>query len=99
MAPRKDDPEMIAELQKYIDALAAEAKFAPEFTTDDRDTMLGLTGVAAHNVVRPAAPFASLAVGYLVGAGKVTDWAEGMELVKRLTRAYAGDPAPAPEHD
>lgn len=96
MSGKKDDPEMIAALFEYIDALDQEAHFTPAFSEQERQKMLGLTGVAAHTVVRPAAPFAALAVGYLVGSGRVKSWEEGIDLVKRLTRAHAGDPAPAP---
>lgn len=87
---------MIPALQAFIDHISNSVGFTPEFTESDRDAMLGLTGVAAHTVVRPAAPFASLAVGYLVGSGKAASWAEANDLIKRLTREHAGDPAPEP---
>lgn len=33
----------------------------------DRDAILGLAGVAAHNVVRPAAPITTFLAGYAAG--------------------------------
>jgi hypothetical protein len=33
----------------------------------DRDAILGLAGVAAHNVVRPAAPVTTFLAGYAAG--------------------------------
>lgn len=33
----------------------------------DRDAILGLAGVAAHNIVRPAAPVTTFLAGYAAG--------------------------------
>lgn len=99
MAPRSDDPAVITDLQRFIDSVMSEAHANPPFTESDRDAILGLTGVAAHTVVRPAGPFAALAVGYLVGSGAVGSWEEAADAVKRHIRAYIGDPAPAPGSD
>lgn len=33
----------------------------------DRDALLGLAGVAAHSVIRPAAPLTTFLVGYAAG--------------------------------
>lgn len=92
MSPKADDPAMIEALQRFIDASAEESGFTPTFTEDDRDLILSLTGVAAHTVVRPAGPFAAMAVGYLVGSGRAKTWADAHDQVKRFVRAYIGDP-------
>ncbi|MDK8802526.1 DUF6457 domain-containing protein [Dermabacter hominis] len=92
MTPKADDPAMIEALQRFIDASAEDSGFTPAFTEDDRDLILSLTGVAAHTVVRPAGPFAAMAVGYLVGCGRAKTWADAHEQVKRFVRAYIGDP-------
>lgn len=92
MSPKADDPAMIEALQRFIDASAEDSGFTPTFTEDDRDLILSLTGVAAHTVVRPAGPFAAMAVGYLVGSGRAKTWADAHDQVKRFVRAYIGDP-------
>lgn len=92
MSPKVDDPAMIEALQRFIDASAEDSGFTPTFTEDDRDLILSLTGVAAHTVVRPAGPFAAMAVGYLVGSGRAKTWADAHDQVKRFVRAYIGDP-------
>jgi len=38
-----------------------------ELSAADRDAILGLAGVAAHSVVRPAAPLTTFLAGYAVG--------------------------------
>ena len=92
MSPKADDPKMIEALQRFIDASANDAGFEQPFTEADRDLILSLTGVAAHTVVRPAGPFASMVVGYLVGSGKAESWADAHDQVKRFVREYIGDP-------
>ncbi|MCT1789494.1 DUF6457 domain-containing protein [Dermabacter hominis] len=92
MSPKADDPAMIEALQRFIEASAEDAGFTPTFTEGDRDLILSLTGVAAHTVVRPAGPFAAMAVGYLVGSGRAKTWADAHEQVKRFVRTYIGDP-------
>ena len=92
MSHKADDPAMLEALQRFIDASAEDSGFTPTFTEDDRDLILSLTGVAAHTVVRPAGPFAAMAVGYLVGSGRAKTWADAHDQVKRFVRAYIGDP-------
>ena len=47
-------------------ATLCEALGLPEVPAD-RDAILGLAGVAAHNVVRPAAPITTFLAGYAAG--------------------------------
>lgn len=105
MAPRRDDPEMITALQHFIDALREAGAIDESFSERDRDRILGLTGIAAHSIVRPAGPFASLAAGYLLGASRAGSWGEAIDEVQGLVRAYtpeqpasaSDEPAPAAE--
>ncbi len=50
----------------------------------DRDTILGLAGVAAHNVVRPAAPVTTFLAGYAAGlkGGSAEDVAAALAAAK-----------------
>ncbi|NVM93836.1 DUF6457 domain-containing protein [Arthrobacter wenxiniae] len=68
----------------------------------DMHAVLNLAGVAAHSVVRPAAPLttfvAGLAAGLAAGsgqAGSAQSMASALDLAKQLARAEA--PAPAAE--
>ncbi len=55
-------------LADWCDAAAAELGLAGhELTEDDRNAILGLAGVAAHSVLRPAAPLTTFLAGYAVG--------------------------------
>lgn len=83
-----DDAQKMADLQAFIDAAAAQLHIEPPFDETARDGILGLTGRAAHGIVRPAAPIASLMVGYLVGSGRAASWTEATEQVKRLVRDH-----------
>jgi hypothetical protein len=60
-----DDKKLLAD---WCAAAAAELGLAGhELTLADRDAILGLAGVAAHNVLRPAAPLTTFLAGYAVG--------------------------------
>jgi hypothetical protein len=50
----------------------------------DRDAILGLAGVAAHNVVRPAAPITTFLAGYAAGraGGSADDVAAAIATAK-----------------
>ena len=50
----------------------------------DRDAILGLAGVAAHNVVRPAAPVTTFLAGYAAGlkGGSAEDVAAAIAAAK-----------------
>jgi hypothetical protein len=55
-------------LADWCDAAAAELGLAGhELTEHDRDAILGLAGVAAHAVLRPAAPLTTFLAGYAAG--------------------------------
>jgi hypothetical protein len=54
----------------------------------DRDAILGLAGLAAHAVVRPAAPLTTFLAGYAAGlaGGTADDIAAAVELAAAATR-------------
>ena len=55
-------------LADWCDLATAELGLAGhELTDEDRSAILALAGVAAHNVVRPAAPLTTFLAGYAVG--------------------------------
>jgi hypothetical protein len=60
-----DDKKQLAD---WCAAAAAELGLAGhELAEADIDAILGLAGVAAHNVLRPAAPLTTFLAGYAVG--------------------------------
>lgn len=87
--PRKDDPQMLAHLQDYIDAMGDVLGLPDDMVEDSMDPVLALTGVAARDVVRPAAPFAAMFAGWLVGAGRADSLLEALVMVREALDAYA----------
>jgi hypothetical protein len=68
----------------------------------DINEVLSVAGVAAHSVVRPAAPLttfiAGLAVGLASGSGRAPDAASmqhAMDVARSVAKAYAADEAQA----
>ncbi|WP_051620200.1 DUF6457 domain-containing protein [Haematomicrobium sanguinis] len=56
------------ELSALAEKLNAEFSLSdPALTDENLNTILGLAGVAAHKVVRPAAPVTTYVLGYLAG--------------------------------
>lgn len=67
----------------------------------DVDAVLALAGVAAHSIVRPAAPLttfiAGFAAGLASGSGQATDTVSmqaAMGVARKLAKDYAADEAP-----
>jgi molybdopterin-guanine dinucleotide biosynthesis protein A len=70
-----DDKKLLAD---WCAAAAAELGLAGHELTDaDLDAILGLAGVAAHNVLRPAAPLTTFLAGYAVGLRSSADGGRG----------------------
>ncbi len=72
--------------------------FELEDTQVDIDAVLSLAGVAAHSVVRPAAPLttfvAGLAAGLAAGSGQAdqkTSMDAAMALARKLSKDYAAE--------
>jgi hypothetical protein len=55
-------------LAKWTDAVATELHLTGhELTAEDREAILSLAGMAAHKIVRPAAPLTTFLAGYAAG--------------------------------
>jgi molybdopterin-guanine dinucleotide biosynthesis protein A len=89
-----DDKKQLAD---WCAAAAAELGLAGHELTDaDLDAILGLAGVAAHNVLRPAAPLTTFLAGYAIGLRSSADGGRGAldgPVAKLSALAQAWDPA------
>jgi len=77
-----DDDEVEARMREWWGVLA-EALGLQDVPAD-RDAILGLAGVAAHTVVRPAAPITTFLAGYAAGlrGGSAEDVAAAIAIAK-----------------
>lgn len=67
----------------------------PEPVDEDlTDAFLALTGAAAHEVVRPAAPFAAMFAGWLYGSGRADSLEEAAAMVGEELRALGSAETP-----
>ena len=89
-----DDKKLLAD---WCAAAAAELGLTGhELAESDLDAILGLAGVAAHNVLRPAAPLTTFLAGYAVGLRSSADGGRGAldgPIAKLSALAQAWDPA------
>lgn len=72
--PERSEAEtaaMMQTLQRWSDSLATELGIAD--VEVDIDAVLALAGVAAHAVLRPAAPLTTYLVGYAAGRAAALD--------------------------
>ena len=88
-------------LADWCDLATAELGLAGhELTAEDRDALLALAGVAARNVVRPAAPLTTFLAGYAVGLRSSSDGGRGaldgpIAKLSALAETFGGEqPAP-----
>ena len=84
-------------LAKWADTLVNE--LAIQGLTVDVEAVLSLAGVAAHSVVRPAAPLTTFLVGYAAGVAAASGSASPDEAAadatiaaRRIIRAHATEP-------
>ena len=89
-----DDKKLLAD---WCGAAAAELGLTGhELAESDLDAILGLAGVAAHNVLRPAAPLTTFLAGYAVGLRSSAGGGRGAldgPIAKLSALAQAWDPA------
>jgi hypothetical protein len=89
-----DDKKLLAD---WCAAAAAELGLTGhELAESDLDAILGLAGVAAHNVLRPAAPLTTFLAGYAVGMRSSAGGGRGAldgPIAKLSALAQAWDPA------
>ena len=77
---RRDDPEKMAEMARWLEAVSAEVGLDRELIKKYQAPLLQLIGKVAHGPSRPAAPLTAFLVGY-AAASKDQD---PVELVRRL---------------
>lgn len=87
MAP-SDDPRMLATLYAWNREMGARLGLPEPVDEDLTDVFLALTGAAAHEVVRPAAPFAAMFAGWLCGSGRAETLEEAAAMVGEELRAF-----------
>ncbi|MBV7432538.1 DUF6457 domain-containing protein [Dermabacteraceae bacterium P13115] len=85
---RKDDPRVIATLNEWATAVSQDLEMEQVFDEDSVGMYLALTGAAAVEVVRPAAPFVALFAGYLYGAGRADSLEEAADLAAQAMRRH-----------
>lgn len=91
--PKKDDPATMATLRAFNAAMSAHLGLPQEVDDEVTDVFLALTGAVANDVVRPAAPFAGLFAGWLVGSGHAASFEEAALAVSRAMREVEFDRA------
>lgn len=83
-------------LQEWVEFAAPRLGVsAAEVPVED---LLGMTGVVAHGVVRPAAPVSSYLLGLAVGRGFITD-ADGDALLRSLVQDWQANIGEPEGHD
>ncbi len=61
---RRDDPQKMAEMARWLEAVSAELDLDEDFITVHQGPLLRLIGKVAHGPSRPAAPLTAFLVGY-----------------------------------
>lgn len=85
--PRKDDPVTMATLRSFNAAMSAHLGMPQEVDDEVTEMYLALTGAVASEIVRPAAPFAGLFAGWLVGSGKAESLEDAAVMVAEAMRS------------
>ncbi|MDY5589558.1 MAG: DUF6457 domain-containing protein [Arcanobacterium sp.] len=80
MAPHKDDPEVMARMQRWLTAVSHELGVNTDLIEENQKPLLDLISAVAHGPSRPGAPLTAFLVGY---AAASTDTAP-KELAARL---------------
>ena len=73
--------QMLETLEQWSESLAAELGIAD--VDVDIDALLALAGVAAHAVLRPAAPLTTYLVGYAAGRAAALDGVGAVDATAR----------------
>lgn len=80
---------MLAALEAFNARMSERLGMPQSVDQDVTEVFLALTGAAAHDVVRPAAPFASLFAGWLYGSGRADSLEEAAMMVGETLREVA----------
>lgn len=78
--PRKDDPEVMAQMERWLTQVADLVEVDHSFWADHKDELLKLISAVAHGPSRPGAPLTAFLIG--VAAGKGGDVSELIATVK-----------------
>jgi hypothetical protein len=81
-------------MQRWIDEVRAELDVPPELQLDV-PALLDLARIAAHGVLRPAAPLTTFLAGYAAGraGGSHDDVARAIARITAIAPAESPDPA------
>lgn len=82
---------MLETLRAWNLAMGRRLGMEDDVDEDVTDTFLALTGAAAHEVVRPAAPFAAMFAGWLYGSGRADSLEEAAMIVGQALRELAAE--------
>ena len=61
---RRDDPQKMAEMARWLESVSEEVGLDRELITRYQGPLLRLIGTVAHGPSRPAAPLTAFLVGY-----------------------------------
>lgn len=89
MAPQSND-EFATILKTWSDRVSKELNLSATLDDTAIQQILGLAGVAAHGVLRPAAPLTTFLAGIAIGADPSLDLAD---LVARITALIEPEPS------
>ncbi|PRZ30172.1 hypothetical protein CLV47_1316 [Antricoccus suffuscus] len=79
------DDDIMDALSAWADKVAADLKIDPP-TAEQINQLLGVAGVAAHEVLRPAAPITTFLAGYALGADPSLSLESVVATITRLAK-------------
>lgn len=83
------DDDIMDTLGAWADRVAADLKVDPP-QAEQINQLLGVAGVAAHEVVRPAAPITTFLIGYALAADPSLSLESAVATVTRLAKEPHG---------
>ncbi|MDO4665716.1 MAG: DUF6457 domain-containing protein [Actinomycetaceae bacterium] len=89
MSNRKDDPQKMENMRKWVQAVAKELGVNYAEVSQIEGDLLGLIGKIAHGPSRPGAPLSAFLVGFSAGQGK-TDTKGAIEAIGTLADSWSG---------
>ncbi|WP_216378326.1 DUF6457 domain-containing protein [Arcanobacterium phocae] len=77
---RKDDPEVMARMESWLDSVNNELELDPQIIARHKASLLRLISTVAHGPSRPGAPLTAFLVGYAAASTDINP----DELIARL---------------
>lgn len=68
MSQRKDDPEVMAQMERWLSAVSENLDFDYDMIGQHKKNLLDLISAVAHGPSRPGAPLTAFIVGYVAGS-------------------------------